>query len=198
MATGGVQVRASSSASFAALARDLRAAGLKDLRIELQKGLQRAARPLPAAIAASAISTLPAGGGKGHRKTRMIDTGQTLTNAVSGKTHKIKRKVRLKSTTPPSSVAERAAGAKYQVRITGSGKNARARIIGTEKSGKKIDLYALNQGRLRHPLFGDRRHWYAQRVNPQFFDRPVLARAGEFFDALDQAVSDVAAQINHP
>ena len=37
----------------------------------------------------------------------------------------------------------------------------------------------LNAGRISHPLFGDREHWYAQAggMVPGFFDDPV-SRAG--------------------
>lgn len=36
---------------------------------------------------------------------------------------------------------------------------------------RRID--AINRGTLRHPLYGDRHHWYAQRVTPGFFDEPA-------------------------
>lgn len=29
---------------------------------------------------------------------------------------------------------------------------------------KGMDLYALDRGVLRHPLFGNRNHWYSQKV----------------------------------
>ena len=38
---------------------------------------------------------------------------------------------------------------------------------------KGHDMAALNRGRLRHPLFGDRKHWYTQAIAPGFFTKPI-------------------------
>lgn len=39
----------------------------------------------------------------------------------------------------------------------------------------KHDIVNLNKGRLRHPLFGNRRHWFDQSITPGMFDRPLEA-----------------------
>lgn len=41
----------------------------------------------------------------------------------------------------------------------------------------QMDLASLNRGRLRHPLYGNREHWYDQHVKPEFWDRAM--RKGE-------------------
>lgn len=46
----------------------------------------------------------------------------------------------------------------------------------TARAKGKVELRhitTLNRGTLRHPLYGDRHHWYAQRVRPGFFDEPA-------------------------
>lgn len=51
----------------------------------------------------------------------------------------------------------------------------RERSAGVRISMKKRghDLVALNRGRLRHPLFGNRAVWYQQSIAPGFFTRPI-------------------------
>ena len=51
-------------------------------------------------------------------------------------------------------------------------------------SKKGHDLAALNRGRLRHPLFGNREHWYTQSIAPGFFTKPIE----EGGDALKQRI----------
>ncbi len=63
-------VRIAGAEKFAALARDLKAAGAKDLRRELYRGLNRATKPLKAAAKESAQSTLPQRGGLAARVAR--------------------------------------------------------------------------------------------------------------------------------
>lgn len=55
---------------FGKLSRDLRAAGDKDLRRELYRGLQRATKPLKEAAKENARSTLPRKGGLADRVSR--------------------------------------------------------------------------------------------------------------------------------
>ena len=38
---------------------------------------------------------------------------------------------------------------------------------------KGSDLQSLDKGRLRHPLFGNRKHWYEQSVAAGFFTKPI-------------------------
>lgn len=45
---------------------------------------------------------------------------------------------------------------------------------------QRRDIRAINQGLVRHPLFGRRTRWYVTRVQPGFFDRGTR-------DAADQA-----------
>lgn len=54
-----------------------------------------------------------------------------------------------------------------------SGRSAGVRI----QARSNRDIRALNRGRLRHPLFGNRRFWYTQRVRPGWFDGPAEAGA---------------------
>ena len=195
MASGDVRVSAAAS-SFAALARDLQRAGTVTLRRELYKGLQRAARPTIEAIKAN-TSTLPSGGGRGRRRTRLVDTGRTLTNQVSGRTHKVKERRKLAGALAPAeSLAQRVAGASFVVKAAG-GRNPGIRITATEKRGKSIDLYRLNKGEVRHPVFGKwRKGTPTQHVTPGWFETPATASVGEFEKGVREAVDAVEREIS--
>lgn len=46
-------------------------------------------------------------------------------------------------------------------------------IVGRPRGAKKRKLRRLDQGILEHPLYGNRRHWYRQAVEPGWFTRPI-------------------------
>jgi hypothetical protein len=58
------------------------------------------------------------------------------------------------------------------------------------------DVAALNRGTLRHPLFGRRKWWYAQRVSPGMVDRPVEELRGQVIADIDKAADEIAARFN--
>lgn len=62
--------------------------------------------------------------------------------------------------------------------------------------GKRHDLRALNDGFIRHPLWGNREHWYPQRVAPEFFQKAIVPEGVDAFRnkvvvAVDRAVEKV-------
>ena len=66
-------------------------------------------------------------------------------------------------------------------------------------AGKARKLQNLDEGRLTHPLFGDREHWYtqvgaAQGVEPGWFTGPARDAAPRVRDELEKALADVAAK----
>ncbi len=74
-----------------------------------------------------------------------------------------------------------------------SGKNVGVEIKGT--SGRLRNLRNLNAGRLRHPLFGNRKHYYEQPVEPGFFDDPIEKRADEIRRGIEEVMADVARKV---
>lgn len=62
--------------------------------------------------------------------------------------------------------------ARSQIRVSGvTGSDAGARVV----VDSQYNVTGLDAGRVVHPLFGDRRHWYSERVNPRWFTGPVEA-----------------------
>ena len=78
------------------------------------------------------------------------------------------------------------AASKITVRTRTGGKQVGVRITGAGAA----PLKRLNAGNLRHPLFGDRQHWYGQNVRAGWFDRPIekheAAFRGGCLDAIDR------------
>lgn len=73
--------------------------------------------------------------------------------------------------TLPSGYAPVLAG-DVAVRTTLRGGGQRADAL-LRVSAKGRALAVVNRGMLRHPLYGNRNHWYAQRVRAGVVDRPV-------------------------
>lgn len=197
MAKGEVRVNAVSGGQLAALARDLRRAGAITLRRELYKGLQRSGKPAIEKIRKQAGVTLPKGGGRGRRRTRLVDTGTTLTNAVSGRTHKVKVKRKIAGNLGAGeSLAQRVQGASFAVRTT-AGANPGVRLIATERGGHSIDVDRLDRGEVRHKVYGRwRKGTPTQRVKPGWFTAVAEANVDEFRKGIDDAVSAVEKEIS--
>lgn len=88
-----------------------------------------------------------------------------------------------------------------QLRMRTSGRSGRgAGIRITAKArGPRGERFVgpLNDGMLRHPLFGMRKHWYAQDVHPGFFSQPIEESAPEIRQELIGAMDVIAEQIAH-
>lgn len=81
------------------------------------------------------------------------------------------------------------ARATLTVRLRTAGRSSGIRLKLSRKSGKgKADLKALDDsGAVRHPLYGNRRHWYPQTVTPGFFTEPWEKASDDYEKVADQA-----------
>jgi hypothetical protein len=188
-----LDVNTNGAAEFHRLADDVRRAGAKGIQKRLYAALNRSARPAIAAARESAASSLPSGGGKGKRKSRLV---KTATVTIAGKDYVRRRRKALAGHKDPESLAERVAQARYSVKRTPPKlRQAGVRVTATSRKGKGVDLNALDRGRLRHPLFGNRRHWYGQTVPVGWFARPMEANADNVQRELRQAVREIEQDI---
>lgn len=146
-----MDVRITGAEELAAVARRLKEAGNKDLRREMMRGLQRAARPARDAAKEAARVELPSAGG----------------------------------------LNDRVAGSKFTIKTRTSGKAVGVSIVGKGD----LDLPALDRGRLRHPLFGNRRHWYTQMVRPRWFTEAMEKQAPQVRRELVDAVAAIARRL---
>jgi hypothetical protein len=60
----------------------------------------------------------------------------------------------------------------------------------TITASHQYDLQGLDDGLNIHPLFGNRRHWYLQRVHPGWFTTPIT----HYENAVTQAFLEAAAR----
>ena len=77
------------------------------------------------------------------------------------------------------------------VRTTGSDPG----VSVTGQSGRARKLRDLDAGRLAHPLFGERKHWYTQEepsVQPGWFTGPAEAAGPRVRAGIERALADVA------
>ena len=61
--------------------------------------------------------------------------------------------------------------------------------------GGKHDLAAINRGRLRHPVFGNRGAWAGQDVGAGTYDRAIDKHAALALDDLARVVDDVMGEL---
>ena len=88
------------------------------------------------------------------------------------------------------------ARASVTVQVRRSGPRAGVTIKAGRRSTRgRADLRGLDAGRVRHPLWGNRRHWYSQGVTPGFFTDPVLAHRDDYVEACATAVLNAARKV---
>lgn len=61
--------------------------------------------------------------------------------------------------------------------------------------GRGRDIAAIDRGRVRHPLFDHRSHWYMQAVTPGWFSKPTDSSKPMVQESLLLAMKDVADKI---
>jgi hypothetical protein len=74
--------------------------------------------------------------------------------------------------------------------ISLAGRKPGVRVVVNETKAPHAYYYENDgkQGTFRHPLFGNRRHWYSQRARPFFFD-PLESGAAEVADDLSNIIT---------
>jgi hypothetical protein len=143
----------------------------KWMRTELFKGMQRATRPVKQAARDSALAKLPDGGGL----NKYVASSRIVTKiSITGRR-----------------VGVRVTGSKHNVRSASVERGRKQHRKNAKAAGKKaeipkdpnltVDLWAINRGKLRHPLFG-------ARGEDQWFDQDV--KSGWWTDAMTGPAAD--------
>ena len=93
-------------------------------------------------------------------------------------------------------LAARVAGANYRVQLKG-GRNPGVRVTATERSGKPVDLNSIDRtGWVRHPLYGNRRHWYTTATTPGWFTRAAETATDGARAEIEEAVDRIEREIS--
>lgn len=154
------------------LQRRLRAAGHENIRSSMQRRIRRAAEPLRDDLQSSirGLSIRSAGRGSGKRGGRSPTT-RPLRASVAG-------------------------AIRISVR-TGGNPGAR---VWVDKGLLPPDipmgvLNRLNEGRLRHPVFGNRSRWAQQTATPLWWDGPVRKHTPRMTAEVARVLDDVRRRI---
>jgi hypothetical protein len=83
------------------------------------------------------------------------------------------------------------ANSKIGVRTRTSGRSVGV----TVQANNPHDIRSLNAGRLRHPLYGDKDHWFSQTVEPGWFDKPLIERAPVIRTRIKRVLDDVGRDL---
>jgi hypothetical protein len=59
----------------------------------------------------------------------------------------------------------------------------------------EVNIKLLDDGTVRHPLFGNRQHWYTEAVRPGWFTRPLQGLGPKVAEELNQTLETVARKI---
>ena len=89
-------------------------------------------------------------------------------------------------------LADRVASQSYGLRSSFTTKGVGIKFVGNTRKVKS--LKDIDSGRLRHPLFGSRRHWYQQKVTPGFFTGPIEDDVPRIRAAMLKAMERTAAE----
>jgi len=153
------------------LQRRLRAAGHENLRASMQRRIRRAAEPLRNDLQ-SAIQT-----------THIRPPGRTTRPGGPSPTRRPLR-------------ATIAAAIRISVRTTGGTAGAR---IWIDRSALPPDLVnmpkKINEGRIRHPVYGNRRRWVTQWAQPPWWDTTVRRHTPRMEREVARIVADVRRRL---
>jgi hypothetical protein len=84
------------------------------------------------------------------------------------------------------------AGSKFAIRTKTTGKSAGIRVVATKRGH---DLVAMNEGLVRHPVFGGP-GWSVTHVRPHWWQDAIETHADDTREALGEVLDDIAAQID--
>ena len=164
---------------LARLYQSVKATGDNGLRKELLAGIRTATKPLPKAIKAAARTQLPSGGGLGALIAKSSIVSRTRTTASAQ--HDVGVRLVGQSERPSSK----------------SKRKQRAASGQTKPPSRFHDLAAIDKGDLRHPLFGNRRSWHSQDVEPGFWTETANEHADDVERGIRGAMNDVALKITN-
>lgn len=62
-------------------------------------------------------------------------------------------------------------------------------------ASSSVELKLIDDGTVRHPLFGDRRYWYTQTVTPGWFTRPTERIGPKVSADIETTLDEIARRI---
>ncbi len=81
------------------------------------------------------------------------------------------------------------------VRFSGAAPGVTVSVSAPTGGPQGRDVSSLERGRLSHPLFGDRSHWYRQSVTRGFASKPIKAIKSQIVEQIDDELAAVADDV---
>ncbi|MFF5004686.1 hypothetical protein ACFY3G_17870 [Streptomyces phaeochromogenes] len=168
-----MQVSISGTGQLLDLQRKLRRAGHENIRSSMQRRIRRAGEPLRSDLQNSIrYLTITSAGRKAGKRGGASPTTRPLRASIA-------RAIRI------------------SVRTTG---NPGARVW-VDRSALPPDitngvLARLNEGRLRHPTFGNKRRWGQQNATPLWWDRPIRNHQPRMAREVARVLDDVQRRLS--
>jgi hypothetical protein len=88
-------------------------------------------------------------------------------------------------------LAERVAAGKFTSQVSFSGDRTGIQITAADRRG--ADVNRMDDGSVRHPVYGNRRRWVTQAIRPGWFSEPLLLDAPKVRDEIEKALDTTAA-----
>lgn len=169
MAVGSVQI--TGTGQLLELQRKLRAAGHENIRASMQRRTRRAAEPMKNDLQSAIRGLRIASPGRSGRPGGPSPTTRPLRATI-------------------------AEAIRISVRVSG---NPGARVW-VDKGLLPPDipmgmLSRLNEGRLRHPVFGNERRWAQQTAPPLWWDKTVRTHKPRMEREMDRVLDDVRRRL---
>src|SRR5215813_13006086 len=87
-------------------------------------------------------------------------------------------------------LAERVAAGRFSAQVRLVGKGAGVRITASDRRSANVNR--MDDGSVRHPVYGNRRRWVTQRITPGWFTKPLLLDTPKVRDEIGRAIDDTA------
>ena len=81
------------------------------------------------------------------------------------------------------------------VRFAGSAPGVTVSVSAPTGGPQGRDVSSLERGRLSHPLFGDKHHWYRQSVTRGFASKPIKAIRPKIVAEIDDELAKIADDV---
>jgi hypothetical protein len=163
-------VRITGTGTLLELQRRLRAAGHENIRSSMQRRLRRAAEPLHGALQDAITGLDISSPGRSGRPGGPSPTTRPLRRTIAG-------------------------AIRISVRTAG---NPGAKVW-VDKGRLPPDLKrmpgVLNEGRVRHPVYGNRRRWVTQTATPLWWDRTVRTHTPRMEREVARVLDDVRRKL---
>jgi len=136
-----------------------------------------------------------------HVQGLLLGSGVDLEKRLLAETRKAlrptQREVKASAARLPSGYAPTMARTvRVATRVTAGSGGIRATIrVSARGQRENRDVRSIDAGRLRHPLFGRRRHWFTTSVSPRFVADPIAAMSKRVGDGAQQAANEVGNEI---